>query len=46
MSIIIGIDVGGSTTKIVGVKEEGGKHGNDIPEDTDIFHFWGGFCSE
>lgn len=25
MSIIIGIDVGGSTTKIVGVKEEGGK---------------------
>lgn len=23
-----------------------GSHGKDIPEDTDIFHFWGGLCNE
>lgn len=29
-------------------KEENGSgsHGKDIPEDTDIFHFWGGICNE
>lgn len=26
--------------------DDGGSHGKDIPEDTDIFHFWGGICNE
>ena len=32
MSLIIGIDVGGSTTKIVGVREEGGKRAIITPQ--------------
>ena len=27
-------------------EEEKGNHGKDNPEDTDIFHFWGGFSNE